>query len=424
MNLRIEGTVATGFESIRRLYERNMHTLAEENTQLCIYVGEECVVDLWATAIGDSSFNGDSLVNVFSSGKSLESILLAMLCDRGLLNYDDKIVEYWPEFGKNNKTEVTVADLMRHEAGLAAFDTSLDPNALLAEKLRANSVAPTIEKQKQNFRVGLGKEREYHAVTRGWIANELFRRVETNGRTMGQFLREEISEPLNLDVYIGLRDAELGRVSQVKVLGIFFQLAQGFIPKIFGRKIELNIGQMCTRLIQLAMAMRDRTNKGAPRPLTGSVTLSLFDSPTFCKGETPSAGAKCSARGLAKLAAALANGGVLQKHRVLSEAAHTELHAKPIKRDMTFMNTTFSQGGVALFPQSDSKDSQWDTQLNCGREGYAGWLGLGGSIFQWHLEHKIGFAYVPTSLHVLDLVNERGKAYQAEAIKCVKNSKG
>jgi len=81
----LEGKVAPGFESVQRLYERNMRTLAERNTQLCVYVGDECVVDLWGSAIDDESFNGDSLVNVFSSGKTLEAILLARLFDQGLL---------------------------------------------------------------------------------------------------------------------------------------------------------------------------------------------------------------------------------------------------------------------------------------------------------------------------------------------------
>jgi CubicO group peptidase (beta-lactamase class C family) len=86
---------------------------------------------------------------------------------------------------------------------------------------------------------------------------------------------------------------------------------------------------------------------------------------------------------------------------------------------MMSMNTTFTQGGLASFPPPDDADSAMDKGLNRGREGYYGWMGLGGSIFQWQPERKIGFAYVPTSLNVLDLVNERGKAYQAEVVKCV-----
>ena len=138
--MKIYGTVAPGFEAVKNLYEHNMRTLAERDSQLCIYVGEQCVVDLWATANRNNAFNGDSLINVFSSGKSLEAILLAMLCDRGLLNYEANIIDYWPEFAAKGKSNLTVADLMRHEAGLAAFDTSLEPRALLPENICKNSI--------------------------------------------------------------------------------------------------------------------------------------------------------------------------------------------------------------------------------------------------------------------------------------------
>ena len=104
----ISGTVASGFEPVRDLYEYNMRNLAERNTQLCIYVGETRVVDLWASANNDSAFTADSLINVFSSGKSLEAILLAMLVDRGLLSYDASIADYWPEFAAHNKQDLSL----------------------------------------------------------------------------------------------------------------------------------------------------------------------------------------------------------------------------------------------------------------------------------------------------------------------------
>ena len=118
----IEGSVAPGFESVQRLFEHNMHTMAEENSQLCIYHRGNKVVDLWASASHDSDFTADSLINIFSSGKSLEAIAMASLVGKGLLNYDAKITDYWPEFGANGKGEVTISELMRHEAGLANFD--------------------------------------------------------------------------------------------------------------------------------------------------------------------------------------------------------------------------------------------------------------------------------------------------------------
>ena len=133
---RVQGSVAPGFESVKELYTCEIQTMAEKNTQLCVYYKGEKVVDLWASATNDPQFSADSLVNIFSSGKSLESIAIASLVGKGLLDYKAKIVDYWPEFGANGKGELTVADLMRHEGGMAAFNTSLDPNDLLTANIK------------------------------------------------------------------------------------------------------------------------------------------------------------------------------------------------------------------------------------------------------------------------------------------------
>ena len=171
---RIQGTVAPGFESVKKVYERELRSMAEENTQLCVYYKGEKVVDLWASATGDARFSPDSLVNVFSSGKSLAAIAIASLVGRGRLDYEAKVVDSWPEFGANGKGELTVAEVMRHEGGMAAFNKSLDPEDLLTENINQNRVGRVIEGHPLRYRTGGRSKREYHAITRGWILNEIF----------------------------------------------------------------------------------------------------------------------------------------------------------------------------------------------------------------------------------------------------------
>ncbi len=418
-NIRIEGTVAAGFESVRHLYEHNMRTLAEKNTQLCVYHEGEKVVDLWASVTQDAGFSADSLINVFSSGKSLEAIAMAALVGKGLLSYSAKIADYWPEFAANGKGELTVADLMRHEAGLAVFNTSLEPRDLLTENIKLNKVGHIIEGHAQTFRQGAGCRREYHAVTRGWIANELFRRVDPAGRTIGEFLREEISGPLEVDAIIGVKQEELARVKKVGLLGLRFQFLESLKPKFLKRRMEYNIFQILTKLIRLLRGVRKSTIRGAPPPFRGMNKIAFFNEPAVAMGETPSANANCSARGLAKIAAMMAAGGKWAGTEYLSEEAWQAMHKDPIDADMGFVTTNFTQGGVALFTVAAHNSPKLEQALNNGREGFYGWMGLGGSLFQWHPQYKIGFGYVPTSLNILDLVNERGKAYQAEVLSCV-----
>ena len=103
----------------------------------------------------------------------------------------------------------------------------------------------------------------------------------------------------------------------------------------------------------------------------------------------------------------------------LTEEAWYALHAEPVRGRLGFSTTSFTKGGVNLFIETDASSPRTERDFNEGRAGFYGWMGLGGSIFQWHPEHEIGFGYVPTALHVLDILNERGKAYQAEVLRCV-----
>ena len=416
----IQGFVSPGFESVKRLFERQMHVMAEREAQLCVYHRGEKVVDLWAHTSDGTDYSADSLANVFSSGKSLEAIAIAVLVSRGLLNYDAKIVEYWPEFGANGKHGVTVADLMRHEAGLANFDTSLDMQDLFTENIKRNAVGRVIEQHTPRYGASGGGKREYHALTRGWIVNELFRRVDPAGRTIGEFLREEVSTPLDADVVVGVREEEVARVSAVKSLGFGYQLLQGLVPLFLGRRIVHNIFQILGRLLRVVPGIVKAGRSGTPPPFAGTSIMGYFNQPDFAKGETPSANANCSARGLAKLGAIMSAGGTFQGRELLSSAAWEALHANPVEAPLgSLLTTRFTQGGVDCFTPCDSTSSKLEREFNEGREGFFGWLGFGGSIFQWHPGLDIGFAFVPTSLHVLDFLNERGKRYQAEVLDCV-----
>jgi CubicO group peptidase (beta-lactamase class C family) len=421
---RVQGTVAPGFESVKRVYEHEMETMAEKNTQLCVYYRGEKVVDLWASATDDERFSPDSIVNVFSSGKSLEAIAIASLVGRGLLDYKAKIVDYWPEFGANGKSDLTVAELMRHEGGMAAFNTSLDPEDLLPENIKQNRVGRIIEGHPLRFRTDNRSRREYHAITRGWIVNELFRRVDPRGRTIGEYLREEISHPLEADAIIGVREAELDRISKIWPLGLLFQLLQSLKPRILGRKIKHNFFQILGRILRILPSFRHATTRGAPPPYEGMKGIGFFNEPIVARGETPSAAANCSARGLAKIAAMLSSGGRWADREYLSQQAWAAMHADPVEAEMGFGVTRFTQGGVHLFTEVDAKGTGIDRAFNVGREGFYGWMGLGGSIFQWHPGHEIGFGFVPTALHVIDFLNERGKVYQAEVLRCVERLKG
>lgn len=419
---KIFGDTSPGFESVRELFIRNMNRWAEEHAQLCVYHKGQKVVDLWGSKGDTGQFTPDSLINIFSSGKSLEALAIAHLAGAGLLDYDAPIARYWPEFAAQGKDAVTVADLMRHEAGLANFDVSLATEDLLTHRIKENAIGKHIEEHSQHFKDRARTAREYHALTRGWIANELFRRVDPQGRTIGEFVQQEISQPLQLDLAIGVTEEQYARRVPITPLHPLKHLLATFRPKLFGRRVLHNTFQLFARLFMLIKTLFRGPSKKWPTPIQGMTGIGFFNDKNLAKGETPSANTSASARALAKVAAGMAAGGMFEDHTILSKEAWDLLHTEPVHATMGgFLPCAFTQGGVAHYAPCSPNSNWLQRAFNRGREGFYGWMGLGGSLFQWHPEHEIGFAFVPTSLHMLDLMNERGKCYQEEVLRCVSN---
>ena len=450
----IHGSVAPGFESVKALFQSEMNTRAEEKAQLCIYYRGERVVDLWASKSNDSDFTADSLVNVFSSGKSLETLAIAYLVDQGLLQYSDRIADHWPEFAARGKGDITVADLMRHEAGLVNFKHTFDPEQLHRENIKQNSVGSVIEGLNARIPSDPAKRRNYHAMTRGWVVNELFRRVDPQGRTLGEYLQDEIARPLGADVNIGVSREDLGRRMPVKGLNFAFYIRESLKPKLMGRKVTLSAVDMAATFAPIAVQVgkgiyksnvvkrkKARLASGAQKQSEKQHSVKkhsgpfrdlsfkrdrekivdFFNQEVIAQGESASFNANCSARGLAKVAAMMAANGKLEGKEYFSESAWQALHGDVETRSLGGTVTThFTQGGLNLFTMKGSKNNIRDRSLNKGREGFYGWMGLGGSIFQWNPEESLGFAFVPTSMHMMDLYNVRGKVYQEEALRCVR----
>lgn len=409
-SLAVGGFVSPGYESVREMFERNFSRGADETAQLCVYVGEEVVVDLWAST-SHSAYTGDTLTNVFSSTKSITAIAMAALVDLGLINYSDKICQHWPEFAENEKGDVTIADLMRHEAGLANFDTPVEMEDTLRENIKKNCLGEVIARQKCVYPEG-GK-REYHAITRGWVANEIFRRVHPEGKTIGVFVDEKFARPLEADLYIGVpasREEDYAPVHEFKVKKVIRES----LKPASSRAIEIGFGE----LMKILNIFRKLVGSAKPvfkqyKDFDMKLLGPMYNIDVMRRGETPSANGNCSARGLAKLAAVMANQGTLGGLTLLSKKAWQALHSEATKECLFgLLDTNFTQGGVNKFEEEG------------GRDGYFGWFGYGGSVFQWHPDLNIGFGYTPTLLHWQDpFTNHKGRLLQQEVVKCVQKLK-
>ncbi len=166
--------------------------------------------------------------------------MFATLVDQGLIGYEDRVSDHWPEFAANGKKEVTVDSIFRHESGLARIRTDVvDWTSLLPAGIRRNELGRCVEKARLEFpRAESKTDRQYHAVSRGHIMNELFRRVDPGGRTIGEALRQDLSGPLRADVFVGLAPEEESRVRPLAAWALPYVVFQEALPEALGSKIE------------------------------------------------------------------------------------------------------------------------------------------------------------------------------------------
>jgi CubicO group peptidase (beta-lactamase class C family) len=148
---------------------------------------------------------------VYSTSKGLAAMTLALLHSRGLLDYDERVAAYWPEFAQGGKERVTVRQLLGHEAGLPVVDRRLTPE-LIAD---FDGLAEAIAAQRPLWEPGT--RHGYHGISLGWYEGELVRRIDPEHRTLGRFFREEIAGPLGLDVHFGLpEDVPRRRIARIE----------------------------------------------------------------------------------------------------------------------------------------------------------------------------------------------------------------
>ena len=177
-------------------------------------VGGEMVVDLWGGHLDEAAsapWQEDTLVNVYSTTKTMSFLCALVLADRGQLDFDRNVADYWPEFAQNGKEQVKVWHLMNHAAGLSGINELMSAEDMydwdkMVSLLAAQ--APWWEP---------GSASGYHAITQGYLIGEVVRRI--TGKTLGTYFQEEIAGPLGADFYIGVPPSEFHRISRLIPFG-------------------------------------------------------------------------------------------------------------------------------------------------------------------------------------------------------------
>jgi CubicO group peptidase (beta-lactamase class C family) len=284
----LQGVSDPRFDRLREAIEANLANGTEIGLSLCVDVDGESIVDVWGgwrDRERTVAWTEDTIVNVWSTTKAVTSLAVLMLVDQGDLDVYAPVTKYWPEFGQNGKEAVEVRHLLSHTSGVSGWELPFAPEQMFdvaTSTAKLAGQAPWWEP---------GSAAGYHANNFGHLNGELVRRV--TGKTLGQFVAEEIAAPLNADFHIGLADEDVQRVATI-------------------------YGPPTTTL----PAPRDDVAADWPiqrKTLAGCFTVpSRGNDADFRRAEIGATNGHGNARALARMLAAVSNGGTSQGVQLLS----------------------------------------------------------------------------------------------------------
>ncbi len=360
----IHGTCAPGFEPVRDAFAKNFADELEAGASVAITKDGEPVVDLWAGQADPTGrpWEEDTIVNVYSTTKTMAAISVLLLADRGEVDLHAPVAKYWPEFAQSGKEDIRVSHVMSHSAGLSGFDEPTPADLYDWDDLvdRLARQAPWWEP---------GTQSGYHAVTQGFLQGEIVRRVA--GRSIGTFFREEIAEPLGADFHIGLDPKHDDRVAEL-------------VPPT----AQLGDGALDKKSV-LAKTFRGPKIDGT-EPRTRA----------WRAAEIPAAGGIGNARAVARVHSAMACGGEVDGVRLMSEAGALRAIEEQIRGKDLVMGIDFVYGmgfGISdpSYPISPSKRACF-------------WGGWGGSLAVIDFDQRVSIAYAMNRMEADLMGDPRG----------------
>ena len=363
----VHGHVTPGFESVREAFAENFRSRHELGGACSVYHHGEQVVDLWGglrnRETGDP-WQADTMVIVYSASKGLAAMTLAIAQSRGCLDYEERVAHYWPEFAQAGKEQITVRQLLAHQAGLFALDEPLDRSTIAD----LDHLARLLARQRPAWEPGT--RQAYHAITLGFYQGELLRRVDPQHRSIGQFFQDEIATPLGLDVYLRLPEdvpnARLATIARPQPLDMLL----GFPP----------------RFVFEVMNPRSRI----VRALKGSELPHDPQSIYARNLEVPSGGGVGTARAIARAYGEFADGG-----RTLGLRQETlDLLAAPAVPPTRGFHDECLKGEVKFSLGFMKPSSLWPF----GSDASFGSPGAGGSLGFADPSNGIGYAYVTSQM--------------------------
>ncbi|MFF2396621.1 serine hydrolase domain-containing protein [Nocardia sp. NPDC058114] len=300
----IGGFAPAGFGPLVRAFATLIGHRRDAGGALAIYRHGEPLAHFWTGSAGDRPWNAETGAIVFSATKGVTATVIHRLADRGLIDYQAPVAEYWPRFAAHGKGAITVADVLTHRSGLSSLSSV------------ANTAAEALDHELMEDRLALATPDRmlgtptYHALTYGWLLAGLARGV--TGRSMSELIRTEVTDPLGIDgIHLG-RPAADSSTEYARLAGAHLSFAAHPV----GASFLANVGFRLPG--PLGAAARCLFVPGLDGILDG-------DDPTILNTEMPAGNGVATAAGLAKMYAALADGVTVDGMPYLQQSTHAAI---------------------------------------------------------------------------------------------------
>ncbi|WP_397378783.1 serine hydrolase domain-containing protein [Pseudomonas sp.] len=371
--MQIQGYFDLKFEALRDALAALFDDPQERGMALCVQIGGETVVDLWAGVAdkeGQYAWHSDTILNLFSCTKTFTAVTALQLVGEGKLELDAPVARYWPEFAANGKEKITLRHLLSHQAGLPALRQMLPAEALYDWPTMTCALAA------EQPWWALGEGHGYAPITYGWLVGEVLRRVE--GRGPGESIVARTATPLGLDFHVGLTDEDFERVA--------------IISRGKGNFGDAAAQRLLKTMMSEPAAMSTRAFTNPPSIMTST------NKPEWRRMQQPAANGHGNARSLAGFYTGLLDGRLLESE-LLNEL--TREHAQG--EDKTLLTQTrFGLG--CMLDQPDVANATY----GMGPRAF-GHPGAGGSIGFADPERDVAFGFVTNNLGPFVLMDPRAQ---------------
>jgi CubicO group peptidase (beta-lactamase class C family) len=363
----LAGSFDAEYQAVVDAFIENFTVEDEVGAACSIMIRGRTVVDIWGgwrNADMSVTWDAPTTVCMMSVAKGITAICFNMLIDRGLVDPDALVVDYWPEYGQNGKEATRVRHFLDHTAAVPVLTTDpLWPGAMFDREAMVHA----LEVQEPLWEIGT--KAAYHVHHQGFLLGEIMRRVD--GRTVGPFLREELAGPLNAQYYIGgMSSAEQSLVAEV-------------MPNMEAKLFAAKDGQDQTSLRALAF----RQNPDEPWAVT-------MNKPEWRTVEVASGSGHGNARGVARIYGALGNGGELDGVHVMSAAAIEAMLTEQHHQIEALQDRPYHQALGVLLNTPEA------VYMGPNMRSF-GHHGIGGSIGFCDPDAGIGFSYACNKMHAV-----------------------